>query len=331
MAPPKLIWSANCLKALAPPMIPMFLKDVLAILKRHGINHIDTAKPRASTEILLAMTRAPANFLVDSMCIVPDDMGSAQKFTTSIAERLDQSLKRLKTDTAWIFYLHNPDPEESPPLEDMLSIVNDLYLSFSFYKFGLSNFSPADVRKIIAICKHRKWVRPSVYKGHYSPLNPDINRTLLPILRENKISFYADTLTTTVFVAETVSVEVDVPPKEEVPDLDEDAAILQSENSFSESDFGEPEFCSETRALLKVWDDISVNSGISKDELSNRWVVHHSALKGEFGDKVLVGPETLGEVEGALDGIARGPLPEDVAQSITGIFEVIVKRGPDYA
>ena len=60
-----------------------------------------------------------------------------------------------------------------------------------FKRLGLSNFSAAEVATVCDLTAARGWVRPSVYQGLYNALSRGVEADLMPVLRDNDMSFYA--------------------------------------------------------------------------------------------------------------------------------------------
>jgi aflatoxin B1 aldehyde reductase len=55
----------------------------------------------------------------------------------------------------------------------------------------LSNFAAKEVEQIVKICKENNYVLPSVYQGNYNAITRLNEDDLFPLLRREKISFYA--------------------------------------------------------------------------------------------------------------------------------------------
>lgn len=52
-----------------------------------------------------------------------------------------------------------------------------------------------------------------------------------------------------------------------------------------------------------------------------RWVLFHSGLRGECGDAVAIGPGSVRQLETYLDAREEGPLSEELAGVLGGLFE----------
>ena len=80
-------------------------------------------------------------------------------------------------------------------------------------------------------------------------------------------------------------------------------------------------------AALQEWEDISKVSGISKSALAYRWMTFSSALKGRYGDGIILGgnPEQLKET---LEALSEGPLQDDMAERIQQIWKTVKAEAP---
>ena len=82
--------------------------------------------------------------------------------------QLNESLARMRRDSADTVYLHFPDP--ATPVEDVLRAMADLHAQGRFKELGLSNFPAWMVADVWRICERNGYVRPTVYEGIYNPL-----------------------------------------------------------------------------------------------------------------------------------------------------------------
>lgn len=72
-----------------------------------------------------------------------------------------------------------------------------------FKRFGLFNYTPAEVEQVVKICHDKKFVLPAVFEGSYSAFALMSENELLPVLRKHGISFYAYSPISGGFVAKT--------------------------------------------------------------------------------------------------------------------------------
>lgn len=60
---------------------------------------------------------------------------------------------------------------------------------------------------------------------------------------------------------------------------------------------------------------------------SLRWTRFHSALSAEYGDAVLFAVSSMEQLEKTLDALEAGPLPQEVAEAISGVYSTF--EGPE--
>jgi aryl-alcohol dehydrogenase-like predicted oxidoreductase len=100
-----------------------------------GVSHIDTAHTYAGGEseetIGAALSPVPAG------CVVATKGGWNGARPEVLRSEIDQSLRRLRTDSIALYYLHRPDPET--PLEESLAALKEAHESGKIRHVGLSN------------------------------------------------------------------------------------------------------------------------------------------------------------------------------------------------
>ncbi|THU78598.1 hypothetical protein K435DRAFT_699777, partial [Dendrothele bispora CBS 962.96] len=57
-------------------------------------------------------------------------------------------------------------------------------------------------------------------------------------------------------------------------------------------------------------------------EIALRWVSHHSALKREYGDAVIIGASSVKHIEENMNDLDKGPLPNEVIEAVDAAWEV---------
>jgi aflatoxin B1 aldehyde reductase len=68
--------------------------------------------------------------------------------------------------------------------------------------------------------------------------------------------------------------------------------------------------------------------GITGHAASLRWVVHHSALSGEYGDAVIIGASKVEQLRENLEIYEAGPLPDEIVQTIEGVWPSVKEIAP---
>lgn len=104
-----------------------------------------------------------------------------------IEASIKKSLEDLKTSTVDTLLLHWPDRQT--PFEDVAKTMNEAFLEGQFKRWGLSNYSAAEVQKFLDICQEKGYVKPSVYEGHYNAIFRGAEEELFPVLRKHGMSY----------------------------------------------------------------------------------------------------------------------------------------------
>lgn len=76
---------------------------------------------------------------------------------------------------------------------------------------------------------------------------------------------------------------------------------------------------------------IAAVHGLDSHEVALRWVQHHSVLKPEFGDAMVVASSSVAQLEKTMQSLALGPLPKEVVDTVEGIWESVMDTAPDYS
>jgi aflatoxin B1 aldehyde reductase len=68
--------------------------------------------------------------------------------------------------------------------------------------------------------------------------------------------------------------------------------------------------------------------GIVGHEVALRWVLHHSALKAEFGDGMIIGASSLEQLDANLKMCDAGPLPDDLVKVVEEVWAIAAPVAP---
>jgi aflatoxin B1 aldehyde reductase len=237
---------------------------------------------------------------------------TSEEFTHSPADlrkSLNNSLAALKTNKVHIFYLHAPD--RSVPYEDTLREVNNIHIEGLFERFGLSNYPAWEVAQICEICKRNGWVMPTVYQGIYNAHQRVVEPELIPCLRAYGLSFYVYSPLAGGFLT---------------------SRYTRDQTVFDDGDRFDPDRPSSKVSRGRYWNEPSFKAldllrpaiaphGITESEAALRWLAHHSVLKKEFGDAVIIGASSKKRLEDDLEALDKGSLPADVVAALDGGWE----------
>lgn len=67
---------------------------------------------------------------------------------------------------------------------------------------------------------------------------------------------------------------------------------------------------------LKIIEAATEKAGLTMAETALRWVSHHSMMKREYGDSVIIGASSVKHLQENLDDLEKGPLPDEVVKSL---------------
>ncbi|KAI8680508.1 Aldo-ket-red domain-containing protein [Fusarium keratoplasticum] len=213
-----------------------------------------------------------------------------------------------RTDSIDIFYLHAPD--RSIPFTKTLEAVNDLYSEGKFRQLGLSNYAAWEVSELWNIANKREYVKPTVYQAMYNAITRDIDSELVPCCRKYGINIIAyNPLAGGALSGKYKS--ADIPSEGRFSSINDRQGQLCRDRFFKDSTF----------EALRYIEPVVQKHNLTLVEVVFRWVIHHGLLKfngvGEGGnDGILVGVGSLQQLKDNLDNIYKGPLPEEVVQTL---------------
>lgn len=97
-----------------------------------------------------------------------------------ILHEIDESLRRLGTDHIDLYITHWQDP--TTPVEETMATLLDLKKAGKIRAIGVSNVSPEELKAYLSVGP------VDAIQERYSMLDREIERTLLPICRDNGVS-----------------------------------------------------------------------------------------------------------------------------------------------
>jgi aflatoxin B1 aldehyde reductase len=285
---------------------------IVDVFQKHGHNEIDTARVYgngSSERILADLDWQKRGILMDTK-LYPNAgtaMAKDEQYThrpEDIRRGLMNSLKALKCDKIDMFYLHGPD--RKTPFEDTLREVNKLHQQGLFRRFGISNYMSWEVAKICEICEKNGWIKPTAYQGIYHALQRSIEDELFSCLRHYGISLYAFQPLAGGFLT---------------------GRYTRDQESFEPGSRFDPKIMQGALHRGRYWNDSYFDAldiirlaaekhGLTIAEVALRWIGHHSQMKGEMNDAIIVGASSTKHLEENLADLEKGPLPEDVIEAL---------------
>ena len=106
----------------------------------------------------------------------PNDSGWSR---AHLMRAVEASLRRLKTDTIDIYYIHHVDIQT--PLEEVLRGLQDLVTQGKIRYLACSNFEAWRLMDALWISDSRSWNRITCYQPQYSLVVRDIEEELVPL------------------------------------------------------------------------------------------------------------------------------------------------------
>jgi aflatoxin B1 aldehyde reductase len=223
-----------------------------------------------------------------------------------LREALKRSLASLQADKIDMWYLHAPD--RNTPYEVTLREVNNLYKQGYFKRFGISNYMSWEVAQICEICDRNGWIKPTAYQGIYNALHRSVEAELFPCLRKYGLAFYefnplGGGYLTSRYHRGMMDAEV-----EEGSRFD---PKRNQGRSYRARYWNEAYF-----DALDILRPVAKKHGLSEAECALRWMTHHSLLKREYGDAIIIGASSAPQLEENLQNLEKGPLPEELVKAL---------------
>jgi len=290
------------------------VEAILDVFQKHGHEEVDTARYYAggtSEAYLGKIGWQKRGLVVETKLFAAND---AYRHTAEGLRRgLGESLKALKTDKLELFYLHVPD--RSVPWEVTFKALDDLHKEGLFNKLGISNYLSWEVAEIVTLCRANGWIQPTVYQGLYNAIHRAAEPELFPCLRKFGISFYEyNPLGGGFFTGRYTGPDSTPEPG---------ARFDQSKGTNQSTNYRARYWNDQYFKALDIVKAAAEKEGLTMAESALRWLNHHSILKKEYGDAVIIGASSVNHIEQNLVDLEKGPLPESVVTAIDAAWDVV--------
>ncbi|THH08200.1 hypothetical protein EW145_g2860 [Phellinidium pouzarii] len=299
------------------------LKDVEAILdvfQAHGHYEIDTSRTysEGTSEEYLGKIGWQSRGLKMDTKLYPDTVypGLQKPRADIVTHKPEIQLKALNTDKLEMWYLHGPD--RTTPYEVTMKAVNDLY--------NEGQVNPSRIPTIEADDSCRFPVTSNDLGSATSLrvnivwINRNVESELFPCMRKFGISFYEFNPLGGGFFTGRYSKSTDY--VEEGTRFD--PTKFQGQG-YRKRYWNEPHF-----KALEIIRNASEKAGLTMAEVALRWVTHHSLMKREFGDSILIGASSLNHIEQNLVDLEKGPLPDEVVKALDEAWLVVKPYSANY-
>jgi len=173
------------------------LDDVCALLRRAfdaGINFIDTANVYSlgESETLTGQAIRKLDLPRDELVIATKATGTMNELPNGrgqsryhLMHEVEASLRRLQIDHIDLYQLHGFDP--LTPLEESLSVLNDLVRSGKVRYIGLCNMASWQIMKALGISAANHWSRFESVQAYYTIAGRDLEREVIPLVRDQRL------------------------------------------------------------------------------------------------------------------------------------------------
>ncbi|TFK72502.1 Aldo/keto reductase [Pluteus cervinus] len=217
-----------------------------------------------------------------------------------------------------MWYLHAPDRTVS--YEVTLKTVNDLHKEGYFKRFGISNYPAWEVAEIVGICRQNGWIQPTAYQGIYNAIHRAVEPELFPCLRKFGISFYEfNPLGGGFFTGRYTSIEDNSEAGSRF-DPNRIQGKMYRNRYWNEAYF-------DALASIRV---VAEKHSLTLPEIALRWISHHSLMKREHGDAVLIGASSLVHIRRNLIDLEKGPLPDEVVTALDDAWSKVQSHASKY-
>lgn len=229
----------------------------------------------------------------------------------AVSRQLKESLNRLKLEQVDIFYLHFPD--RNTPVDDALSMCDQLYREGYFRELGLSNFPAWMVADVANKCEHRGWIRPTVFQGVYNPVARKAETELFDALKTYGMRFYAyNPLAGGLLTGKYCNVG-------EKPS-DGRFALRKAYPGR----YWKESFFKAIDVLRCACNDMNMAEAVL------RWLVYHSKLDSCNGDAIIIGASNIVHLNENMNSVEKGPLPDHLIAAFDDIWLSCRTDAPEY-
>jgi aflatoxin B1 aldehyde reductase len=284
---------------------------ILDVFQSHGHSEIDTSRfyGGGSSETHLAALDWQARNLVMDTKFYPNVHGIMGRPVThldaaSMRQGLADSLAALASSSVDLWYLHAPD--RSVPIEDTLAAVHALFKEGAFRRWGVSNYMAWEVAAMCELCRAHAYPLPEVYQGVYNTLHRSIEAELLPCLRHYGLAFYAYNPLAGGWLTGRYSrdtTDTSIEPGSRF-DANKAQGKMYRARYWNEGFFAALELLRAAKGEKR------------ESEVALRWMMHHSQLKSEYGDKVIIGASSREQMVQNMEDFERGELDDDVLKAL---------------
>ena len=230
-----------------------------------------------------------------------------------ILMEFNESIRRMKHTSVDILYFHFPDPRT--PIGEALETVAELHAEGKVRELGLSNYPAWQVVDIWHQCEKYGCPKPTVYQGMYNALCRNVEPELFPAIRALGMRFYAfNPLAGGILSGKHLHFD-------EAPAPGRFERLKSYRDRYWKQSYFD---------AVDVIRDACASENIPMAEAGYRWLVHHSSLRANAGDGILLGASRMEQLNQNLVAMGKGPLPLKVCEAIDVAWNVARANSPAY-
>ncbi|PVG04146.1 Aldo/keto reductase [Serendipita vermifera] len=240
---------------------------------------------------------------------------NARHTPEGLRKTLQASLTALRTDKVELFYLHAPD--RTTPWEITFKAVDELHKEGKFNKAcdTQPNKSSWEVAEIVTLCRHNGWIQPTVYQGIYNAIHRAVEPELFPALRKFGISFYAYNPLSGGFLTGRY--------KDAASQVEPGSRFDTSKGTSQSTNYRKRYWNDHNFQALSIIAEAAEKENLTISEVALRWMSHHSLMKREHHDAVIIGASKKEHLEQNLVDLEKGPLPESIVAAVDEAWRVV--------
>jgi aflatoxin B1 aldehyde reductase len=222
-----------------------------------------------------------------------------------IREQFEASIAAMDVSSVHEYYLHQPDTENS--LLESLQCVHEMIEQGKVQKLGMSNYHVDEVQRAFELCEEHNLTKPTVYQGLYNPLNRNVEKELIPLLKANGCSFVAyNPLAAGLLTG-----------KHQRPTQNDGDEFLSGR--FKNNPNYLPRFYTDANFdALDIIQNACAEEGITLLDATFKWLMRHSALTENDG--ILLGASSISQLDQNLDA-CEGAEGEVLSASVLKAFD----------
>ncbi|PVI01612.1 Aldo/keto reductase [Periconia macrospinosa] len=244
------------------------------------------------------LVNTKALFYPQGGCYTPDGVQS------SVA----RSLESLNMANVHVLYAHAPD--QKTPISEQAAAFNDAFRKGHCKSVGVANLDAEMLQEWISAAQANGYVKPTIYQGHYNLLCRAHEETIFPLIRQNGMKYMAYSPIAGGFLS-------GIPTFSSSSEL-AGTRFEATDNNVKHGPFYRFWYNKESmHTAVRTLKTNADRHGLSLPTIAIRWLLHHSALQD--GDGIIIGPETVDELDECIQAYNAGPLPDDLVMVIESL------------